>query len=93
EVDGQRYSHILDPRSGMPAQGLRSLTVVHSDGTLAEAGGAALFVAGRDKWPLLARKLGLSQVLAQTDDGEVQVSPVLAARLQADNNTRLQIVS
>ena len=93
EVDGQRYSHILDPRTGMPAQGLRSLTVVHPDGTLAEAGGAALYVAGRDKWPVLARKLGLSQVLALTDAGEVQVTSVLAGRLQPASDVRLQIVS
>lgn len=90
---GQRYAHILDPATGRPASGLRALTVVHPDGTLAEAGGAALFVAGRDNWRRLARKLGLHQVLVVTDEGEVQVTAALAARIKPEGETRLKIVS
>jgi thiamine biosynthesis lipoprotein len=56
EHQGRRYSHILHPRSGEPSCGLRSLTVVHHDGTLADGGGAALFVAGREGWPALAAR-------------------------------------
>ncbi|HZP11446.1 MAG TPA: FAD:protein FMN transferase [Nevskiaceae bacterium] len=80
EHDGVRYSHILDPRTGRPARGLRSVTVVHRDGTLADAGGAALFVAGRD-WQRLAARLQLDQVMAIDDDGEIELTPALARRL------------
>jgi len=80
EHDGVRYSHILDPRTGRPARGLRSVTVVHGDGTLADAGGAALFVAGR-QWRALAARLELDQVMAITDDGEIELTPALARRI------------
>lgn len=93
DFGGRRYSHILDPGTGWPAHGLRSLTVVHPDGSLAEAGGAALFVAGRDGWRRLARKLGISQVLAVTDDGSVQATATLAARIKTEANISLHIVS
>ena len=93
DFEGQRYSHLLDPSTGWPARGLHSLTVVHADGSLAEAGGAALFVAGREGWRRLARKLGITQVLAVNDDGTVHATSVLAARLKPEAATAVQIVS
>jgi len=92
DYEGRRYSHILDPLTGAPAQGLRSLTVVHKDGTLAEAGGAALFVAGEQGWPALARQLGITQVMVVTDDGRVLATPSLAARLRMQTGVELQVV-
>ena len=92
EYQGRRYSHILHPHTGQPTQGLRSLTVVHSDGTLADGGGAALYVAGSTGWPQLARKLGIKQVLAVDDDGAVSVSERLAARLQLAAGLRVRVV-
>ena len=82
--EGKRYAHILDPRSGQCTTGLRSLTVVHRDGTVAEAGGAALFVAGPQAWPALAARLGIDQVLAVDVEGAITVTAKLAARLQAE---------
>jgi FAD:protein FMN transferase len=81
---GRRYAHLLDPRSGEPVQGLRSLTVVHRDGMLAEAGGAALFVAGASQWRALAQSLGIEQVLVVHEDGRIEATAALAARLRAE---------
>ncbi len=80
DYEGVRYSHILDPRSGWPARGLRSVTVVHRDATLADAAGAALFVAGRE-WRSLAEKLELHEVMAITAEGEIEITLALARRL------------
>jgi thiamine biosynthesis lipoprotein len=46
EVDGQRYHHLLDPRTGYPASASRSATVIAPHGALAEALSTALFVLG-----------------------------------------------
>jgi FAD:protein FMN transferase len=43
---GQRYGHILDPRSGRPADGLYSVTVIAPTATAAEGLSTAFYVMG-----------------------------------------------
>jgi thiamine biosynthesis lipoprotein len=46
EAEGERWHHILDPRTGWPARGLRSVTVVAPSCELADAWATAAFVLG-----------------------------------------------
>lgn len=92
EHGGRRYAHILDPQSGWPVQGLRSLTVVHADAGLADGAGSALFVAGLQGWPALARRLGITQVLAVSENGAVQCTPDIRPRLRPRSGVRIETV-
>jgi len=44
EIEGKRYSHILDPKTGLGLQGRQSVTVIASDGTTADSLATALNV-------------------------------------------------
>ena len=79
--NGKRFHHILNPKSGYPAQGLQSVTVVHKDGTLADAASTALFVAGDSGWREMAKKLDCPQVIVVLANGRVQVTQALASRI------------
>lgn len=85
ELNGRRYSHLIDPRTGEPATGTQALTVLIPPG--ADAGmrsdvlSKPLFVASED-WPALARKLGVTQVLRVDAAGRVTVAADLHKRLQ-----------
>jgi len=60
ERDGIRYHHILDPATGRPARGLRSLTVYGAiSGTDADILSTALFVAGPTAAKDWARRHGV----------------------------------
>jgi thiamine biosynthesis lipoprotein len=45
---GKRYGHILDPRTGVPAEGVFSVTVLAPSATLADALSTAFYVMGFD---------------------------------------------
>jgi thiamine biosynthesis lipoprotein len=44
--DGRRHGHILDPRTGRPAEGLLAVTVVAADATTCDAWDTPLYVLG-----------------------------------------------
>ena len=48
EVGGKRYAHILDPRSGRPAEGMRSVSVITPKTIDSEAWATTIFVNGAD---------------------------------------------
>jgi thiamine biosynthesis lipoprotein len=55
-IGGERYAHIIDPRSGYPVQGMAGVTVISKSAVEADAMSTALFVLGpRRSRPLLAR--------------------------------------
>lgn len=49
EEDGVRYHHILDPDSGKPAAGVRSVTVIGPDATLTDGLSTSVFVLGVER--------------------------------------------
>ena len=85
EVDGRRYSHLLDPRTGHPAQGTQAVTVLIPAGTGAgvrsDALSKPLFIAGGEAFPALAQRLGVSQALRVDGSGRIEVTAAFAARL------------
>ena len=51
ELDGKRYCHLIDPRTGYPVQGVQAVTVLtHGTraGVLSDAASKPLFIAGPD---------------------------------------------
>jgi FAD:protein FMN transferase len=77
-VDGVRYHHILDPKTGYPARGCASVTVVTRDVALADALSTAIFVLGPEAGRTLAETIPGVDVLIVTDDGKRISTPGLS---------------
>lgn len=65
--DGKQYGHILDPRTGRPADGLLAVTVIAADATTTDAWDTPLFVLGLEA--------GRKKALQRTDLHAILVAP------------------
>ena len=86
ELDGQRYSHLLDPRSAKPAQHTQAVTILipagNRSGTRSDALSKPIFIAGPTHWREVARDNGIEFVLRVDRDQRIQVTPALQQRLK-----------
>lgn len=80
--DQHRYPHILDPRSGWPAQSIMSATLITDSGWKADAAATALIVAGIEHWPEVAIAMQIKKVLVTDENGQVYVTPEMKKRLK-----------
>jgi FAD:protein FMN transferase len=90
EVDGRRYSHSIDPRSGWPVQhDLVSVTVIAADCMRADAWATALTVLGAEAALALAESQGLAVYLLRRDGESIVTSYSSAFEpwLEASNQT------
>ena len=84
ELDGKRYCHLLDPRTGEPVMHTQAVTVLVSPrsaaGMLSDVASKPLFIAG-PAWLAVANRMEVDQVLRVDSDGRVQVTRKLKERL------------
>jgi thiamine biosynthesis lipoprotein len=73
-VGGKYYGHIIDPHTGYPATGLRSVTIICLDVELADALDDAVFVLGPERGLALINRLKDINCTLITDDGRTLVS-------------------
>lgn len=81
ELGGRRYCHLIDPRSGHPAQDAQAATVLippgPGAGTLSDVASKPVFIAGAAGWREAARKMGVAQAMLIDAKGEVHISSAL----------------
>ncbi len=89
EVQGRRICHIIDPRTGQPAEGLLSVTVLTRVAAAADAYATALFVLGPEDGFSLAKSLPeVEAVFLMNGEGNqlrMKATPGLTGKLELAN--------
>jgi thiamine biosynthesis lipoprotein len=78
-VDGRRYHHILDPRTGYPSKGCMSVTVVAKNALEADALATAAFVLGPEEGLALLEKLPDIEGVVVDSNGKITASSGLTS--------------
>jgi thiamine biosynthesis lipoprotein len=89
EQDGKTYIHILDPRTGYPADNdLISVTIVSEDGMLADALSTSLFIMGEEQaetyWRTYSDAGQDFEMVLITSDGTLHVTEGLTDDFSTD---------
>lgn len=73
EFMGQRYSHIINPSTGLPVTGTAGVTVLCEDATTADGLSTSLFVLGLKGCGKLLQKAPPAEVLIVPDRYPVEI--------------------
>ncbi len=86
ELNGHRYCHIIDPRSGYPAQGTQAVTILvppgEHAGTLSDVASKPIFISSQQDRAKAAQAMGIKDVLVIDAQGKIAVSADMAKHLQ-----------
>lgn len=74
EFNGQRYAHIINPKTGYPATGIISATVFAPSAEVADALATSIFVMGAENGLYLIEQLPNIECIIIKDDGSLQKS-------------------
>lgn len=96
ELDGKRYSHLIDPRSGWPVQGVQAVTILTrgpNAGLLSDASSKPLFLSGAGGWREAARRMELPEAMLVDAQGGIHLTAALQKRLEfADKAVRAEVL-
>ncbi|MFQ5686732.1 MAG: FAD:protein FMN transferase [Candidatus Scalindua sp.] len=82
-IDGERYSHIIDPRTGYPVKGIVSVTIVTDSATRADALSTGVFVLGLEKGMDLIEKLSDVEGIIIYEDADSRLFTETSSGMQA----------
>lgn len=80
----RRFHHLISPRTGFPAMGCQSVSVISADGALADAFSTGIFILGRDKGMHILEQNGLEGVIID-DEGVIHVTRGIRGRIELKN--------
>ena len=73
-LNGEKYSHIIDPRTGYPTKGINSVSVFAKHAELCDALATAIFIMGRDSGIHLINQMDGVEVVVVDSENKIHKS-------------------
>ncbi|MBU4321231.1 MAG: FAD:protein FMN transferase [Thermodesulfovibrionales bacterium] len=80
-VDKKRYHHILNPKTGYPAEGCRSVSIIAKDGAVTDPFSTGIFILGAEKGIKLLEEMGIDGIIVDKN-GKIHTTPNLRGKLE-----------
>lgn len=87
-----RYAHILNPKTGWPAEDVMAVTVIAPEGIKADAAATALVVAGLSGWREVAGPMGIEALLLTDDRGRIHGTRPMLDRISLSAGLRATLL-
>ncbi|MDH4231278.1 MAG: FAD:protein FMN transferase [Nitrospirota bacterium] len=84
-LNGQRFHHLLNPRTGYPAYACQSVSVIADQAVMTDAFSTALFILGPEKGLELAKEMGIDALIID-DKSSVHTTSGLEGILFLERN-------
>lgn len=73
-INGKKYTHIIDPRTGYPSSGINSVSVFAKSAELCDALATAIFIMGKNAGLSLVNQLGGAEVIIVDEANKIHKS-------------------
>lgn len=73
-IDGKRYSHNIDPKTGMPVSGVKSVTIISSNAEIADAMATPVTIMGVKAGLHMINQIKNIEAIIVTDDDKIHTS-------------------
>ncbi len=83
--DGRRYHHLLDPKTGFPAELSRSVSVVAGKGVTTDGFDNAVFILGPEKGMKLAREMGIEAMIIDSS-GTIHMTDAIKEKITLEKS-------
>jgi thiamine biosynthesis lipoprotein len=83
-LNGKRYHHLLDPKTGYPSNKNRSVTIISHESALSDAFATAIFLIDAEKGIKILKSLGLEGIIIDKD-GKIFITDGINDRLTLFN--------
>lgn len=81
----KRFHHILAPKTGYPADGCQSVSIIAKDGAVADSFSTGVFILGVERGMKLLEDMGLDGIIVDKD-GKIHMTSNLRGKIEIKRN-------
>ncbi len=94
-LDGKRYCHVIDPRTGQPVPGVQAVTILTHGvraGVFSDAASKPLFVSGAAGWRSSAHEMQVNEALLVDSKGVAHLTAAMQKRLEFTDSKTVRTI-
>jgi thiamine biosynthesis lipoprotein len=80
-LGGKKYHHLLSPKTGYPAEGCQSVSVITKNGVFTDAFATGVFILGPERGMKVLEKMGFDGVIVDSQ-GKVHITPNIRGKIE-----------